>query len=121
MMFSISDSTSTPAACASATTSAVSRSAVSRSRSEASNSTDDHPARTTSEMTARSGQWSRCSATGTGTSAAACRNIVVIRSVPIERTVLTEIWMISGELAATAAATTARRDRSSRMFTAGTA
>ena len=72
-------------------------------------------------MTARSGQWSRCRATGTGTSAAACRNIVVIRSVPIERTVLTEIWMIIGELAATAAAITARRLRSSRMFTAGTA
>ena len=47
--------------------------------------------------------------------------MVVIRSVPIERTVLTEIWMIIGALAATAAAITARRLRSSRMLTAGTA
>ena len=120
-MFSISHSTPTPLACASATTSFVSCQACSSGRSEASNSTDDQPFSTATVMKARSGQWSRCSATGTDADSAANEKIDDSSGAPMLFTVLTEVWMMTGDCASSAAVTTARSDRSSTMLTAGTA
>ena len=47
--------------------------------------------------------------------------MVVSSSTPMDRTVLTDTWTMIGADLSTAAATTARRLRSSRMFTAATA
>ena len=72
-------------------------------------------------MKERSGQWSRCSATGTDADSAANEKIDDSSGAPMLFTVLTEVWMMTGDWASSAAATTARSDRSSTMLTAGTA
>src|SRR6478609_3914863 len=120
-MFSISLSTPTPAAWHSATTSRVSSQACCSGRSEASNSTEVQPCRITSVMTARSGQWSRCNATGTDALPAACWKIPEMISAPMLFTVLTEVCRMIGDWACSAAAMMARIDRSSTMLTAATA
>ena len=71
-------------------------------------------------MSARSGQWSRWSATGTGTSRAISWNIVNSTRMPTDWTVLTEVWTMSGASASVAAASTASRVRSLTMLMAAT-
>ena len=69
VMDSTSPSTWAPYRFASATTSTVCRWFSSIGIREASKSTEFHPVFRHRLITSRSGQWSRCSATGTGTSA----------------------------------------------------
>ena len=71
-------------------------------------------------MNSRSGQWSRCRLTGTWISAVSSRHIAKSRSMPMARTVLTDVWMITGARCATAAASTASRVRSFTMLIAAT-
>src|ERR1700727_191926 len=87
---------------------------------EASNSTEFHPLRRQSLMTSRSGQWSRWRLTGTSIPAVISRHMANSRSRPIDRTVLTEVWMMTGERSRTAAASTASIVRSLTMLIAGT-
>ena len=71
-------------------------------------------------ITSRSGQWSRCSVTGTDAGSAIVRNMFTSTSAPIERTVLTEVWTISGERTSSAAAITASSVRSLTTLNAAT-
>ncbi len=73
---SISPSTSASYCAASATTSTVCLVFSSTSSSEPSNRTEFQPARRQVEIHSRSGQWSRCSATGIGTSSARARHML---------------------------------------------
>ena len=48
-------------------------------------------------ITARSGQWSRCSVTGTSMPAVMASHIALSTRLPIDRTVLTDVCTINGE------------------------
>ena len=71
-------------------------------------------------MNARSGQWSRCRLTGTSMPAVSADHIANSRSIPIERTVFTEVWMMTGARSSTAAASTASSVRSLTTLIAAT-
>ena len=71
-------------------------------------------------MSARSGQWSRMSATGTGTSRAISWNMEYRTRIPMDCTVLTDVCTMSGASASVAAARTASRVRSLTMLMAAT-
>ncbi len=68
----------------------------------------------------RSGQWSRCSDTGTGTSSARVRHMLYSAFAPIDFTVLSDVWTMSGDSISVAAASTASSERSSTMLIAAT-
>ena len=68
----------------------------------------------------RSGQWSRWSDTGTGTSSARARHMLYSGLAPIDLTVFSDVWTISGESRSVAAASTASRVRSSTTLIAAT-
>ena len=119
-MPSISPSTWAPCRCASATTSLVWRWFSSTGRAEASKSTEFHPASRHDVMTSRSGQWSRCRVTGTSIPAVIVRHMPKSTSRPIDLTVLTEVWTITGARNSTAAARTASSVRSLTMLNAAT-
>ena len=117
---SISPSTWAPTARACATTSIIWRRFSSTGCREASNSTEFQPLRRQSVMTSRSGQWSRCRQTGTSIPAVIVSHMPYRTSSPIDRTVLTEVWTMSGERCSTAAASTASSVRSLKMLMAAT-
>ena len=71
-------------------------------------------------MTSRSGQWSRCRVTGTSIPAVIVFHMPNRTSRPIDFTVLTEVWTISGARCSTAAASTASSVRSLTMLKAAT-
>ena len=71
-------------------------------------------------ITSRSGQWSRCSVTGTSMPAVIDVHIANSTSLPIDFTVFTEVCTISGERSSTAAASTASSVRSLTMLIAAT-
>ena len=87
---------------------------------EPSNSTEFQPFRRQSLMNDRSGQWSRCRLTGTSIPAVISRHMANSRSMPMDRTVLTDVWTMSGERSATAAASTASMVRSFTTLIAAT-
>src|ERR1700722_18358764 len=120
VMASISPSTAAPWERASATTSTVCRSFSSTGSRDASNRTEFHPLRRQALSTSRSGQWSRCRLTGTSIPAVSSRHIANSRSRPTLRTVLTDVWTITGERCSTAAASTASMLRSLTTFIAAT-
>ena len=68
----------------------------------------------------RSGQWSRCSDTGTGTSSARVRHMLYSAVAPIDFTVFSDVWTMSGDSISVAAASTASSVRSSTMLIAAT-
>ena len=74
---------------------------------EPSNRTEFQPFSRHSLMTSRSGQWSRWSATGTLIERVMAHHIAYRTSAPIDFTVLTEVWTMSGALSSSAAARTA--------------
>ncbi len=117
---SISPSTCAPYRRASATTSMVCRWFSSTGSWEASNSTEFQPTSRHSVITARSGQWSRCSETGTSMPAVIDVHIAYSTRLPIDRTVFTDVCTISGERSCTAASSTPSSVRSLRMLIAGT-
>src|SRR5487761_1914235 len=63
-------------------------------------------------ITSRSGQWSRCSATGTVTSFVYASHNAYMASRPVIFTCLTEVWRMTGALSSSAAARTASIERS---------
>jgi hypothetical protein len=71
-------------------------------------------------MTVRSGQWSRCNVTGTSTSRMSAVKMSKSCPRPYVRTVLTEVWMITGARSSVAAASTASMLRSLTMLKAPT-
>ena len=71
-------------------------------------------------MTSRSGQWSRCSATGTVRCRVISVHIAKSTSAPIDLTVLTDVWTMSGARNASAAASTASIVRSLTTLIAAT-
>ena len=117
---SISPSTCAPQRSASATTSIVWRVFSSTSSSEPSNRTEFQPASRQRVIHSRSGQWSRCSVTGTGTASARVRQIAASVSAPNAFTVLSDVWTISGASSSVAAASTASSVRSSTTLIAAT-
>ncbi len=117
---SISPSTWAPYRRASATTSTVCRWFSSTGSCEASNSTEFQPTSRHSVITERSGQWSRCSETGTSMPAVMDVHIAYSTPLPIDLTVFTDVWTISGERSATAASRTPARLMSLKMLIAGT-
>ena len=120
VMASISPSTCAPCARASATTSTVCRRFSATGIREPSNSTEFQPLRRQSLSSARSGQWSRCRQTGTSMPAVISRHMANSRSSPIDLTVLTEVWMMTGDRCSTAAASTASMVRSFTTLMAAT-
>src|SRR5512141_43539 len=87
---------------------------------EASNRTEFQPLARHSEMTARSGQWSRWSATGTDTLPAISAHMPNRTSAPSIFTVLTDVWTISGARSSSAAASTASSVKSLTILMAAT-
>ncbi len=71
-------------------------------------------------MTCRSGQWSRCSVTGTSMPAVIVSHMPKSTFNPIDLTVLTDVCTITGDRASTAPASTASSVRSFTMLIAGT-
>ena len=71
-------------------------------------------------MNSRSGQWSRCKVTGTSIPAVNSRHMANSRSTPMDRTVLTDVWMMTGARCSTAAASTASMVRSLTTLIAAT-
>ena len=71
-------------------------------------------------MTDRSGQWSRCSVTGTGLSSARVVKMSNSCLRPYALTVLTEVCRMTGARSSAAAARTASIDRSLMMLNAAT-
>src|ERR1700748_1514762 len=90
------------------------------SSSDASNRTEFHPASRQMVIHSRSGQWSRCSDTGTGTSSAQTRHMLYSALAPIDFTVLSDVWTMSGDSISVAAASTASSVRSSTTLIAAT-
>ena len=119
-MGSISPSTAAPSACASTTISAQAARLSATLMREPSNRTDCQPWARQALMSARSGQWSRWRATGTGTSRAISWNIAYRTRMPMDWTVLTDVWTMSGASAAVAAASTASMVRSLTILMAAT-
>ena len=95
---SISPSTRAPYRLASSTTSMHWRWFSSTDSLLASNRTEFQPLARQAEITARSGQWSRCSATGTETRPAYAVHIAYMASMPVIWTCLTDVWTMSGRL-----------------------
>ena len=120
VMASISPSTLAPTDRASATMSTVSRWFSATGSREPSNRTEFQPLRRQSLMNSRSGQWSRCRVTGTSMPAVISRHMANSRSRPMDRTVLTEVWMMTGARCSTAAASTASMVRSLTTLMAAT-
>jgi hypothetical protein len=87
---------------------------------EASNKTEFQPRSRQSVITSRSGQWSRCRATGTSMPAVIAVHMAKSTSEPMALTVFTEVCTITGERASTAPARTASMVRSFTMLIAGT-
>ena len=71
-------------------------------------------------MTSRSGQWSRCSATGTLMDSVMARHIAISTSAPIDFTVFTDVCTMSGARSSSAAASTASMLRSLTTLMAAT-
>ena len=87
---------------------------------EASNRTEFQPSARHWLITARSGQWSRWSATGTVMSFVSARHIAIITSAPVSWTCLTEVWTITGARSSSAASSTACIVRSLTTLIAAT-
>ncbi len=71
-------------------------------------------------MTARSGQWSRWSATGTEMRFVISAHIAYMTSTPVISTCFTDVWTISGACSSSAAARTASMVRSLTTLMAAT-